>query len=190
MSRTIVITGAGAGIGLRGARAGSPPRGWTLCATDVNREPRRPRSSRSSASEHTYAQMDVTDKDGGRSASSPSSPASTAGAFDALLNNAGVAFIQNFEDADRSSSTSWSPRSTSTASLNCTYLAFPYLSKATDAKVINMCSLSVGVRRPERGDLLGQQVLRPRLHRGDEHRVGAPRHPRLRRAAQLRRHRR
>ena len=95
MARTIVITGAGAGIGAEAARRFSRA-GWSVCATDVN-QAALAGLRKEIGEEHTYALMDVTDPDqvtqvlaefAGRH----------GGAFDALLNNAGVAFIDNFEE--------------------------------------------------------------------------------------------
>ena len=134
----MVITGAGAGIGRAAARRFAA-RGWTLCATDVN----------SSALEtlreelgdrHTYATMDVTDKDD-VSRVLAEFAAQHGGSFDLLLNNAGVAFLGDFEALTLEQHELVTGVNVNGV-LNCTYLAFPYLSKAPQAKVINMCSLS------------------------------------------------
>lgn len=58
-----------------------------------------------------------------------------------MINNAGVAFIDNFEDltVDQNEVVT---RANISGVLNCAYLAFLHLSKTDNAKVINMCSLS------------------------------------------------
>ena len=58
-----------------------------------------------------------------------------------LLNNAGVAFLGDFEALTLDQHELVTGVNVNGV-LNCTYLAFPYLSKAPQAKVINMCSLS------------------------------------------------
>ena len=60
MNRTILITGAGAGIGREAARQ-LASRGWTLCATDKD-ERALGSLQEELGTGHTYASMDVTDK--------------------------------------------------------------------------------------------------------------------------------
>jgi len=142
MARTIVITGAGAGIGAEAARRFSRA-GWSVCATDVNQAALarlRKEMGEEMGEEHTYARMDVTDPDqvtqvlaefAGRH----------GGAFDALLNNAGVAFIDNFEELTLAQHALVVAVNVNGV-LNCTHAAFPYLTKSPRATVINMCSRS------------------------------------------------
>ena len=138
MSRTIVITGAGAGIGREAARKFAQ-RGWTVCATDLNHQALEALESELGP-RHTYAKMDVTDK-ADVDAVFADFAGRHGGAFDALLNNAGVAFIQNFEEQTLEQH-ELVAKVNINGVLNCTYLAFPYLAKGRDAKLINMCSLS------------------------------------------------
>jgi NAD(P)-dependent dehydrogenase (short-subunit alcohol dehydrogenase family)/pimeloyl-ACP methyl ester carboxylesterase len=138
MSRTIVITGAGAGIGREAARRFAQ-RGWTLCATDLNHDALEALENELGP-RHTYAKMDVTDK-AEVEAVFADFAGRHGGAFDALLNNAGVAFIQNFEEQTLEQH-ELVAKVNINGVLNCTYLAFPYLAKGRDAKLINMCSLS------------------------------------------------
>ena len=136
--RTVVITGAGAGVGRAAARRFSE-RGWTLCATDVNSSALK--TLREELGErHTYAAMDVTDKDD-VSRVLAEFAAEHGGSFDVLLNNAGVAFLGDFEALTLDQHERVTGVNVNGV-LNCTYLAFPYLSKAPQAKVINMGSLS------------------------------------------------
>ena len=136
--RTVVITGAGAGIGRAAARRFSAL-GWTLCATDVNASALQ--TLREELGErHTYAAMDVTDKDD-VSRVLAEFAAEHGGSFDLLLNNAGVAFLGDFETLTLEQHELVTGVNVNGV-LNCTYLAFPYLSKGHGGKVINMGSLS------------------------------------------------
>lgn len=138
MTRTILITGAGAGIGREAARqlAG---RGWTLCATDRDNVALETLAEELGAC-HSYAKLDVTDKDEVARVLAEFA-GSHGGALDALLNNAGVAFFSNFEDLPLEQHARVVDVNVQGV-LNCTYLAFPYLAKGRSAKVVNMCSLS------------------------------------------------
>ncbi|AWG62980.1 SDR family oxidoreductase [Mycobacteroides abscessus] len=135
-SRTVVITGAAAGIGRAAARRFAAL-GWTLCVTDVNSAALQ--SLREELGDrHTYATMNVTDKDD-VSRVLADFAAKHGGSFDLLLNNAGVAFLGDFEARTLEQHELVTGVNVNGV-LNCTYLAFPYLSKAEEAKVINMCS--------------------------------------------------
>jgi NADP-dependent 3-hydroxy acid dehydrogenase YdfG len=136
--RTIVITGAAAGIGRAAARAFAGT-GWTVCATDVD-EGALATLAAELGSRHSYARMDVTDKaDVARVLGEFAG--GHGGAFDALLNNAGVAFIEHFEEQTLEQH-ELVVKVNVNGVLNCTYLAFPFLAKGRDAKLISMCSLS------------------------------------------------
>lgn len=138
MSRTVVITGAAAGIGRAATRAFAGA-GWTLCATDVD-EGALATLGAELGPQHTYARMDVTDKaDVARVLAEFA--AGHGGALDALLNNADVVFIEHFEQQPFEQHELVVNVNVNDV-LNCTYLAFAYLAKGRDAKLINMCSLS------------------------------------------------
>ena len=139
MSRTIVITGAGAGIGLEAARKFAQ-RGAGRCAPPTSTTGRSGAREQELGPRHTYTKMDVTDKARSKRVFAEFA-GQHGGAFDTLLNNAGVAFIQNFEEQTLEQH-ELVAKVNINGVLNCTYLAFPYLSKGRDAKVINMCSLS------------------------------------------------
>jgi NADP-dependent 3-hydroxy acid dehydrogenase YdfG/fermentation-respiration switch protein FrsA (DUF1100 family) len=137
-SPTVVITGAGAGIG-RAAACRFAALGWTLCATDVNTSALQTLREEL-GDRHTYATMNVTDKDDVGHVLADFA-AKHGGSFDLLLNNAGVAFLGDFEALTLQQHELVTGVNVNGV-LNCTHLAFPYLSKAHQAKVINMCSLS------------------------------------------------
>ncbi|ABH00001.1 probable short-chain dehydrogenase (plasmid) [Rhodococcus jostii RHA1] len=138
MPRTVVITGAGAGIGRAAARRFAA-KGWTLCATDVDSSALDELRA-DLGDQHTYASLDVTDK-AEIARVFAEFAAAHGGSFEVLVNNAGVAFIDKFEDMTLEQH-ELITRVNVNGVLNCTYLAFPHLSKTGDAKVINMCSLS------------------------------------------------
>ncbi|RIR60948.1 SDR family oxidoreductase [Mycobacteroides abscessus] len=136
--RNVVITGAGAGIGRATARRFAAL-GATLCATDVNGSSLQTLREEL-GDQHTYATMDVTDKaDVARVLAAFAEE--QGGTFDMLLNNAGVAFLGDFETLSLEQHELVTGVNI-TGVLNCTYLSFPYLSTASEATVINMCSLS------------------------------------------------
>lgn len=136
MSRTIVITGAGAGIGAEAARRFAH-QGWIVCATDVNETALKALQGEL-GDRHAYKRMDVTDKDEVNHVLAAFARAH-GGAFDVLLNNAGVAFIDRFEDLTLEQH-ELVLRVNVHGVLNCTYAAFPYLAAGRAAKVVNMCS--------------------------------------------------
>jgi hypothetical protein len=122
-SPTAVITGAGAGIGRAAARRFAA-RGWTLCATDVNSAALEALREEL-GDRHTYATMDVTDKDEVSDVLAEFA-AKDGGSFDLLLNNAGVAFLGDFEALTLEQHELVTGVNVNGV-LNCTYLAYPYL---------------------------------------------------------------
>ena len=92
--RTIVITGAGGGIGRETARRFAAM-DWIVCATDVNTDA-LDALKRELGARHTYAEMDVTDTAAIERVFAAFA-ARHGGGFAVLFNNAGVAFIDNFE---------------------------------------------------------------------------------------------
>ena len=99
-----------------------------------------------------YAEMDVTDATAIERVFAEFA-AQHGGAFDVLLNNAGVAFIDNFEALPLRSH-ELVVQVNVQGVVNCTHLAFPYLSQGITPKVINMCSrawtTASRARRPTR----------------------------------------
>lgn len=138
MTPTVVITGAGAGIGHATAHRFASA-GWTLCATDIDSGALDALRSEL-GDKHTYMTLDVTDK-ASITKVFTAFAAEHGGTFDALVNNAGVAFIDNFEELTLEQH-ELVTRVNVNGVLNCTYLAYPHISKTGNGKVINMCSLS------------------------------------------------
>ena len=134
--RTIVITGAGAGIGRETARRFAAM-DWTVCATDINTDA-LDALKRELGERHTYAEMDVTDTAAIERVFAEFA-ARHGGGFDVLFNNAGVAFIDNFEAVPLRNH-ELVVRVNVQGVVNCTHLALPYLSKGVAPQVINMCS--------------------------------------------------
>lgn len=143
--RTMVITGAGAGIGLAAARrlAG---RGWVLCLTDVDDDALA--ALRDELGErHSYEHMDVADAERVDAVMAAFADAH-GGSFDALLNNAGVLSLGDFESLPLARHRTITGVNVDGV-LTCTHLAFPYLALGTDAQVINMCSASADYGVPQ-----------------------------------------
>ena len=134
--RTIVITGAGAGIGRETARRFAAT-DWTVCATDINTDALAA-LKRELGERHTYAEMDVTDSAAIERVFAEFA-ARHGGAFDVLFNNAGVAFIDSFEAVPLRDH-ELVVRVNVQGVVNCTHLALPYLSKGVAPQVISMSS--------------------------------------------------
>lgn len=144
-SKTMVITGAGAGIGLAAARRLSGL-GWTLCLTDVD-ETALATLQPELGDRHHYARMDVADAEAVAAVFAAFADAH-GGAFDALLNNAGILSMGDFTELSLARHQAIT-RVNVDGVLNCTHLAYPYLSKGTDPLVINMCSASADYGVPK-----------------------------------------
>jgi NAD(P)-dependent dehydrogenase (short-subunit alcohol dehydrogenase family) len=134
--RTIVITGAGAGIGRETARRFAAM-DWIVCATDVNTDA-LDALKRELGERHTYTEMDVTDTAAIERVFAEFA-ARHGGGFDVLFNNAGVAFIDNFEAVPLHNH-ELVVQVNVQGVVNCTHLALPYLSKGVAPQVISMCS--------------------------------------------------
>ncbi len=134
--RTIVITGAGAGIGRETAQRFAAM-DWIVCATDVNTDA-LDALKRELGERHTYVEMDVTDT-AAIARVFAAFAARHRGGFDVLFNNAGVAFIDNFEAVPLREH-ELVVQVNVQGVVNCTHLALPYLSKGLAPQVISMCS--------------------------------------------------
>lgn len=134
--RTIVITGAGGGIGRETARRFAAME-WTVCATDIDTGA-LDALKWELGERHTYTEMDVTDTAAIERVFAEFA-ARHGGGFDVLFNNAGVAFIDNFEAVPLHNH-ELVVQVNVQGVVNCTHLALPYLSKGVAPQAISMCS--------------------------------------------------
>ena len=144
MKNTIFITGAASGIG-KAAAVLFAENGWLVCATDVN--PKNLADLKLKLGpEHYYYEVNVTDHKSINNALSEFAERA-GGSIDVLLNNAGIAFIENFEDLALEKHIAVTKVNVEGV-LNTTYLAKPYLDRSDKACVINMCSASANYGVP------------------------------------------
>jgi meso-butanediol dehydrogenase/(S,S)-butanediol dehydrogenase/diacetyl reductase len=95
MSSTVVVTGAGSGIG-RAIASVLAERGWRVVVSDVNAEAAEETLSRLDGAErHERVDLDVTDP--ARAAAVANEVASRLG-LDAWVNNAGISIVERFVD--------------------------------------------------------------------------------------------
>jgi meso-butanediol dehydrogenase / (S,S)-butanediol dehydrogenase / diacetyl reductase len=94
MSKTVVVTGSGSGIG-RGIAQLLAARGWQVVATDLNEEAAKATCESLPSGDHEYRRLDVTSvEDAARVADDV---AQRLG-LDAWVSNAGVSFMEKFVD--------------------------------------------------------------------------------------------
>jgi NAD(P)-dependent dehydrogenase (short-subunit alcohol dehydrogenase family) len=138
MAKTIFITGAGAGIG-RAAAEKFAGEGGTLAATDLSAAALA-ELKQAIGPLHTYRVGDVADAEAVGRVIAEFAEAN-GGKLDALLNNAGIGVLDDFEATPLA-------RHHATVDvnvkgvLNCCHAAFPFLKAAGGAKVVNMGSLA------------------------------------------------
>ncbi len=133
----IFITGASKGIG-RAAALRFAAKGWFVGITDIDTTGLRKLESEITGKDYYVAIMDVTDE---------AAVESTIGKFcekcngelNVLLNNAGVACLDPFEEIPPHRHHAIIDVNTRGV-VNCTFHAFPYLKRTKNARVINMCS--------------------------------------------------
>ena len=137
-AKTVLITGAGAGIG-RAAAEKFAAEGWIVGATDVSVESLNALATAIGAA-HFFRTLDVRDADDVAHVIAEFA-ARNDGHIDLLINNAGIGTLDNFEDTplERLHAT---VDVNAKGIINCSHAAFPFLKAAGGAKVINMCSLS------------------------------------------------
>ena len=168
--KTIFVTGAGAGIG-RAAAEKFAAEGWTVAATDVN-PPRSEALKATIGPRHFFRVLDVGDAEA-VGAVLAEFAAMHGGKLDALLNNAGIGVLEDFEATPlRQASRDGRGQRQGRDQLQPCRVSVPEGGRRREGRQHGLARL--GVRRAERGDLLGHEVLRPRPDRGAEHRVGAP----------------
>ncbi len=138
MNKSIFITGAGAGIG-KSAALLFAKKGWFVHATDISQESLEALKAEL-GNEHSYSQLDVTCSDSIKAALETCT-AKTNGSINVVLNNAGIAFIDNFESLSLDKHLAVTNVNVAGV-LSVTYLAKPYLDRAGESVLINMCSAS------------------------------------------------
>lgn len=141
----MVITGAGAGIGLAASRR-LAQLGWTLCLTDVD-EVSLEALRTELGDRHSYQVMNVADAEA-VAVVFAAFAATHGGSFDGLLNNAGLLSMGAFTEFSLARH-QLITRVNVEGVLNCTHLAHRYLSEGTNPTVINMCSASADYGVPE-----------------------------------------
>jgi NAD(P)-dependent dehydrogenase (short-subunit alcohol dehydrogenase family) len=138
MTKTILITGAGSGIG-RAAANRFAAEGWVVAATDVNGAALDALRAEI-GSRHVFRVLDVGDAAAVRAVMADVAAVS-GGRIDALLNNAGIGTLAHFEETPLAALHATVEVNVKGV-INCSHAAFPYLKAAGGAKVVNMSSLS------------------------------------------------
>lgn len=136
--RSIFITGAAKGIGAEIARLFSS-NGWIVGITDINHIDLDALRSKL-GDEHFYRQLDVTAFEQVESALAEFA-AVNGGAIDVLINNAGIAFIDDFEKLSLQKHLAVTEVNVKGVQI-VSYHALPFLKKSIHAVLVNMCSLS------------------------------------------------
>lgn len=143
MTRSIFISGAAAGIG-RATALYFAAQGWRVGAFDIDEQALGGLAV-------GYPQNIVTGSLDVRSAESWQSALEQFcgdGSLDVLYNNAGVLVVGDFTAASASDHARLIDVNCTGVALGC-YAAFPYLQRATRAKVISMCSASAIFGQPQ-----------------------------------------
>ncbi|WP_412536063.1 SDR family oxidoreductase [Marinobacter sp. MIT932201] len=146
MTKSIFITGAGAGIGLETARLFAS-KGWFVGAAD--RDPRALENLQAELGERVCSThvVDVTDEKAVAEALSEFAEL-TGGTIDALHNNAGILRVGPFESIDIQDHRAIVEINV-IGLMNVLYAAFPYLKGASGAVVVNMSSASAAYGTPD-----------------------------------------
>lgn len=136
--KTILITGAGSGIGRAVANI-MYQNGWHLGLLDINREPLAELASDWDQSRYSIQVADVTNAD--MVSTAINSYLKEVRQLDVLFNCAGVLEIGDFESIDLHRHHQILDIN-NRGLLNCCYYAFPHLRDTPGARVINMSSAS------------------------------------------------
>jgi short-subunit dehydrogenase len=135
---SIFITGAAKGIGAETAILFAR-RGYLVGATDVS-EKDLAEFSKTLGNEHFFRRLDVTQADEFDAALSEFA-AQSDGVIDVLINNAGIAFIDDFENIPLAKHLAVTEVNVKGVQIGA-YRALPFLKKSNRPAMINMCSLS------------------------------------------------
>jgi NAD(P)-dependent dehydrogenase (short-subunit alcohol dehydrogenase family) len=135
---TVFITGAAKGIGAETALLFAK-QGYRVGVTDINQGDLDALSN-ALGNGHFYRQLDVTKPDDFVSALSEFA-AENGGAIDVLINNAGIAFIDDYEAVPLAKHLAVTEVNVKGVQIGA-YHALPYLRKSERPTMVNMCSLS------------------------------------------------
>lgn len=135
---TIFITGAGKGIGAETALFFAK-QGYRVAATDISEKDLAMLKEKLGAG-HFYRRLDVTQSDEFAAALSEFASES-GGAIDVLFNNAGIAFIDDFEKVTLEKHLAVTDVNAKGIQIGA-FHALQYLKKSARPAMINMCSLS------------------------------------------------
>jgi NAD(P)-dependent dehydrogenase (short-subunit alcohol dehydrogenase family) len=138
MSKLVFITGAAGGIGRATARRFASA-GWQVAVSDVH--PQGLEALRKELGKNLAASLVVDVSDAAAvDAALKSIARGNHGRLDLLVNNAGIAHVDSFEQMPLHRHHTLEAVNIRGV-LNCTYLAYPYL-KAAAGQVVNLCSVS------------------------------------------------
>lgn len=135
---TVFITGAAKGIGAETALMFSK-QGYRVAATDAN-EKDLEKLKKTLGNEHFYRRLDVTNSED-FAAILKEFAVENGGAIDVLINNAGIAFIDDFEKISLEKHLALTDVNIKGVQIG-TFHALQYLKKSSQPSMISMCSLS------------------------------------------------
>ncbi|WP_223507988.1 SDR family oxidoreductase [Pseudomonas sp. BF-B-25] len=135
---TVFITGAAKGIGAETALMFSR-HGYRVAATDAN-EKDLEKLKKILGNEHFYRRLDVTNSED-FAATLKEFAIENGGAIDVLINNAGIAFIDDFEKVSLEKHLALTDVNVKGVQIG-TFHALQYLKKSSQPSMISMCSLS------------------------------------------------
>lgn len=135
---TVFITGAAKGIGAETALMFSR-QGYRVAATDTN-EKDLEKLKQFLGAEHFYRRLDVTKSDE-FAATLKEFALENGGAIDVLINNAGIAFIDDFEKVSLEKHLALTDINVKGVQIGA-FHALQYLKKSSQPTMISMCSLS------------------------------------------------
>lgn len=135
---TVFITGAAKGIGAETALMFSR-QGYRVAATDTN-EKDLEKLKQFLGDEHFYRRLDVTKSDD-FAATLKEFALENGGAIDVLINNAGIAFIDDFEKVSLEKHLALTDINVKGVQIGA-FHALQYLKKSSQPTMISMCSLS------------------------------------------------
>ena len=138
MSKLVLITGAAGGIGQATARRFALA-GWRVAITDVQSSALAALGSQLGKQLASSSTLDVGDTVAVEAALK-SIAGHNGGRLDLLVNNAGIAYLDRFEEKPLHFHHALEAVNIRGV-LNCTYHAYPYL-KAARGRVVNLCSTS------------------------------------------------